>query len=59
MSKQSVAFHAESDDYFATLATIMVLVREDLNNIELNTKILSNLVDDLMFLQEEYRIVKK
>lgn len=59
MSKKSVAFHVESDDYFATLATIMVLVREDLSNIEMNTKILSNLVDDLMFLQEEYRIVKK
>jgi len=53
MNKKSVEFHIKSDDYFGTLATILSL------NREMNKSIPQNIINDLIFLQNNYKIVKK
>lgn len=58
MSQKSVKFHVESDDYFGTLATILSLLRQT-SSIGKGSKILKRLEKDLMFLQKNYRIIKK
>ncbi len=52
--------HIEADDYFGSLATIIDLVRQEMKktNQELR-ETLHNLKDDLLYLQERYKIVKK
>jgi len=62
MSQKSLKFHIKSDDYFGTLATIISLVRQNVEKGEitkLNIKMLNNAEKDLMFLQGGYRVVKK
>ena len=59
MSQKSVKFHVTSDDYFGTVATIVGLIRYLPENIKQNAKALNRLEKDLMFLQREYKIVKK
>lgn len=63
MSKKSVDFHVKNDDYFGTLATVLSLVRQ---NIEKNKtksilcfKALDNSVEELMYLKGKYKIIKK
>ena len=51
--KKSLKFHIRSNDYFGTLATIISL------NKEANTPIPNSVIDDLMFLQKNYKIVEK
>ncbi len=61
MSQKSLKFHIKSDDYFGTLATIISLVRQNIEKGEitkLNIKMLNNAEKDLMFLQGKYKIVK-
>jgi len=52
--------HIEADDYFGSLATIIDLIRQEMKktNQELR-ETLHNLKDDLLYLQERYKIVKK
>ena len=65
--KQQLRFHIQSDDYFATLATILDLIKQDSEKaIKIMNKIhhitqdqLENLKNDLLFLQKNYKIVKK
>jgi len=62
MSKKSLKFHINSSDYFGTLATILSLVRQTIGNkksIDNNIKTLDNIEKDLMYLQQNYKIVKK
>lgn len=62
MSQKSVKFHIESSDYFGTLATILSLVRQNIengDNDKLNIKMLKNYEKELMYLQDKYSIVKK
>jgi len=59
MSKKSLEFHIKSDDYFGTLATVLSLVRQAPENIKERFKTLDNIVKDLMYLQEWYKIIKK
>lgn len=65
MDKKQIEFHIESDDYFGTLATVLDLVRQALEEKQKGPKqawymqSLKNVKDDLMFLQGEYKIVKK
>ncbi|MFA6417080.1 MAG: hypothetical protein WCW61_02705 [Patescibacteria group bacterium] len=62
MSIKSIKFHIESKDYFGTIATILSLVKQNINKKELektNINILKNLEKDLIFLQKEFQIVKK
>lgn len=61
MKKKSLKFHIESNDYFGTLATILDLLRQqvfkELENPE--KKILENKIAELLYLQKNYKIVKK
>jgi len=62
MFQKSLKFHIKSDDYFSTLATVLSLVRYNIEKGEinkLNIKMLKNAEKDLMRLQEDYRIIKK
>ena len=61
MSKKSVEFHVENNDYFGTLATVLSLIRQTINqknSLENNRESLVELEKDLMFLQKEYKIIK-
>lgn len=59
MSIKTVKFHIKSGDYFGTLATILSLIKQNPQYIFQNTKTLNLLEKDLMFLQKEYKIIKK
>ncbi|MFA6417257.1 MAG: hypothetical protein WCW61_03645 [Patescibacteria group bacterium] len=59
MSNKSVKFHVESNDYFGTLATVLSMIKQTPEHINKHIKSLNKLEKDLMFLQKEYKIVKK
>ncbi|MEK7167749.1 MAG: hypothetical protein AAB791_01975 [Patescibacteria group bacterium] len=61
---EQVKFHVRSDDYFATLATILDLTRQTIKseknkNLAPNEAQLERLKNELIFLQNNYKIVKK
>lgn len=60
----SVAFHVESGDYFGTIATIVSLISQDIEDNNCYEpkdvlKALKNLEKDLIYLQENYDINPK
>ena len=61
--KKRLAFHVATGDYFATLATVLDLVRQDIackyGQQKKNNDVLVQLRDDLLFLQDHYRIIVK
>lgn len=59
MSQKSIKFHIESDDYFGTLATVLSLIGQTPEHINKHIKTLSRVEKDLIFLQNNYKIVKK
>ncbi|MDA3839919.1 MAG: hypothetical protein PF572_02415 [Patescibacteria group bacterium] len=61
MDKKNLQFHIESDDYFGTLATVIDLVRQNLNPFKQKQEksTLEVKVEELIYLQKNYRIVKK
>lgn len=59
MSKGSLEFHIKSGDYFGTLATVLSLAEETLSIDKEHKAIFKRLIKDLMYLQKEYKIVKK
>ncbi|MCP6718945.1 MAG: hypothetical protein KJI71_01760 [Patescibacteria group bacterium] len=60
LRRQSIKSHIRSDDYFGTLATIIDLITQQKEKIEgTQNKILRNLKKDLVYLQKNYKIVKK
>ena len=54
-------FHIEQDDYFGTLATILSLLKQNLSNDKTLKRLdlLDIKVTELMYLQNNYKIVKK
>ncbi len=58
-----IQFHIEEDDYFGTLATVLDQHAQMLNKGTLSRVDHSNrlkaLRDDLMFLQENYKIISR
>jgi hypothetical protein len=58
MTEQSLQFHIEADDYFGTLATVLDLLRQDLDRrgYKPHGRTLSRLRDDLVYLQRSHRI---
>lgn len=55
-------FHIKSNDYFGTLATIISLIRQNISkkeSHELNIETLNKIEKDLIFLQNNYKIIKK
>lgn len=59
MSQKSVNFHIKSDDYFGTLVTILSLIKQSPENSKEHERNLNNVIKDLIYLQKEYKIVKK
>lgn len=59
MSQKSVKFHIKSDDYFGTIATILSLIKQSTEHVNSHIKSFNKLEKDLMFLQKEYKIIKK
>lgn len=65
--KERIINHIDFDDYFASLATVLDLSRQtstkvlkELQKLEKkNDERLKRLRDDLMFLYENYRIIKR
>lgn len=63
----SLLFHLEQEDYFGTLATILNLLRQSTTGKHktvssyrvINSLVLEKVVDDLLYLQKNYQIVKK
>ena len=60
MNQAGLQFHIQENDYFATLATVLDLVSQDLRKKgQLRTaETLLHQRDRLMYLQSEYRIQK-
>lgn len=63
---EDVEFHIDKDDYFGTMATVLDLMKQekklekDKKEIdERHIKIMEQLTKDLLFLQRDYRVVKK
>jgi len=65
MNRKQVKKHIEQDDYFGTLATVLDLARQTLERNRKKPKqnqqikLLKNLKSELVFLQKNYRIIKK
>jgi hypothetical protein len=60
MTERSLQFHIKANDYFGTVATVLDLVRQDLDRrgYKPHGCTLSRLRDDLAYLQRSYRIKK-
>ena len=58
---KGLKFHIESDDYFGTLATVLSLLKQSLSGKKTleNLKLLDSKVEELMYLQNSYKIIKK
>ncbi|HEY4500286.1 MAG TPA: hypothetical protein VJH25_00660 [Candidatus Paceibacterota bacterium] len=65
MHKKQLENHIENDDYFGTLATVLNMARQtlekDMRGPKKNwhIKLLQSLEEDLIYLQENYKIDKK
>jgi hypothetical protein len=61
MDQQSLQFHIQENDYFGTLATVLDLIRQDLNRHGYNRyeATLASLRDDLVHLQQSHHIEEK
>ena len=55
----SLKFHITSDDYFGTLATIVSLLQQDVKLKKKHKKTLEKIQEDLMYLQNNYKITTK
>jgi hypothetical protein len=58
---KGLEFHISIQDYFGTLATVLDLLRQDLEEgvrIENSHISLKKLTDDLMYLQRKYKIIE-
>ncbi len=60
-NEDNLKFHIESDDYFGTLATVLSLQEQNLSEYKRFkvSEILKNKIDELMYLQKNYKIIKK
>jgi hypothetical protein len=62
--EKSTKFHVENNDYFGTIATVLSLMKQEINksgllNIAAFNKTLKNIEKDLLFLQKNYQINPK
>lgn len=55
---KSIEFHIENNDYFGTLATILSIISQSKDE-KAKLDILKRLEESLMFLQNNYIIIKK
>lgn len=59
MSQKSIKFHIKVGDYFGTLATVLSLIKQTPESINKHIRSLDKLEKDLVFLQNNFKIVKK
>lgn len=59
ITRKSLKFHIKSDDYFGTLATILSLSAQGVIDDKNRNKILNEKVKELVYLQNNYKIIKK
>ena len=59
MRYDAVGRHTEAGDYFAALAAVLDLLRQDLEDNSVGAWILGTVRDELLYLQANYRIVKR
>lgn len=61
--EESVKFHVENDDYFGTMATVLSLLKQEIeknnNSSEKIRNTFANMEKDFMWLQKNYKISKK
>lgn len=61
--EKSVKFHVKNDDYFGTIATLLGLIKQEISKSQNNSKKIKttfdNIEKDFMWLQKNYKIVKK
>lgn len=58
--KNELDFHAKQDDYLGTLATVLSNLAQDKKNMEiLQKRLLAKLRDDLEYMQDNYRLIRK
>ena len=60
--RKSLEFHIKTDDYFVTLATVLNFVREKTKTQEHENstdQALQSKIDELMYLQDHYKITPK
>lgn len=61
--EESVKFHVKNDDYFGTMATLLGLIKQEISKDKDSSKKIKttfdNIEKDFMWLQENYKIVKK
>ena len=63
--KKSLEFHIKEQDYFGTLATVLDLYTQDLvlnllaQDSDGMRAMLKDTIDDLVYLQERYKIVRR
>ncbi len=58
--KECIKFHVTADDYFGTIATVLGLIADSLQrDTPKAQKNLDDLKDELVYLQERYRIEPK
>jgi hypothetical protein len=57
MKKNSLKFHIDSQDYFGTLATILNLLHQK-EFVGDKNKILKEKVEELVYIQKNYKIIK-
>lgn len=60
----SVNFHVKHDDYFDTMASILSLLKDNINDLneeekKLMIKVFDNLITDSLYLQANYLITPK
>jgi len=58
MNIKSLEFHIKSSDYFGTLAAILNLLIQDACS-DVRDKVIKDKVDELMYLQKNYKIIEK
>lgn len=59
---ESLGLYIKVNDYFGTLATILSLIRQNIEkgeNDKLNIKILKRVENNLMYLQNNYKIINR
>lgn len=59
---RQLEFHIKSDDYFGNLATSFSIIKQTMgrkNFLYLNIEILNKIESDLLFMQNNYKIMKK
>lgn len=62
LDKKVLIFHIKNEDYFVNRATSISLLNQDIQergSLELPSSSLDELIEELMYLQENFKIISK